>query len=122
MKVTVRSDGFEGYTKRALTRARRLASNEKIEAEMTITFETPLAMLDVLTTERIRLCEVARKQPFSITALATALKRDPKSVRRDVLKLERAGVVRIREQVNPGHGRVRIVEPVAERFELRARF
>ena len=122
MRMTVRSDGFEGYAKRALARAKRLAGNQKIEPEMTITFETPLAMLDLLTAERIRLCEVARKQPFSITALATALKRDPKSVRRDVLKLERVGVVRIREQVNPGHGRVRIVEPVAEKFELRARF
>ncbi|MGI8772032.1 MAG: hypothetical protein ACR2JE_11405 [Acidobacteriaceae bacterium] len=89
---------------------------------MTITFETPLAMLDVLTAERIRLCEVARKQPFSITALATALKRDPKSVRRDILKLECVGVLRVREQVNPGHGRMRIVEPVAEKFELRAHF
>jgi hypothetical protein len=36
--------------------------------------------------------------------------------------LQRVGVLRVREQVNPGHGRVRIVEPVAERFELRARF
>jgi predicted transcriptional regulator len=122
MRVTVRSDGFEGYSKRARARAKRLASNEKIEAEMTITFESPLAMLEVLTAERIRLCEVARKQPFSITALATALKRDPKSVRRDVLKLQRVGVLRVREQVNPGHGRLRIVEPVAESVELRARF
>jgi hypothetical protein len=55
-------------------------------------------------------------------ARASSLKRDLKSVRRDVRKLESYGVLRTREQINPGHGRVRIVEPVAECFELRASF
>ena len=87
MKITVRSDGFEGYKKRALTRAAK-----------------------------------ARRKALSISALATELNRDPKSVRRDVLKLESAGVVRLHEQINPGHGRVRIVEPTAKRFELIASF
>jgi len=122
MKVTVHSDGFEGYKKRTLARSKKLARHEKIQPEATITFESPLAMLQVLTAERIRLCEVARRQPFSISALAGELKRDPKSVRRDVLKLEQVGVLRTREEINPGHGKLRIVEPVAERFELRAQF
>jgi predicted transcriptional regulator len=93
-----------------------------VRPEVTIIFDNPLEMLEVLTAERIRLCEMARRQPFSITALAAELKRDPKSVRRDVLKLEAAGVLRTREQANPGHGRVRIVEPTAQRFELVASF
>jgi predicted transcriptional regulator len=66
--------------------------------------------------------EVARTKPYSVTALAKKLKRDPKSVRRDVQKLEQAGVLRTRQAINPGHGRVKIVEPVAQSFELRARF
>jgi hypothetical protein len=37
-------------------------------------------MLDVLTAERIRLCGVARRRAYSISALAAELKRDPKSV------------------------------------------
>ena len=111
MNVTVRSDGFEGYKKRARARAAKLARREQVRPEVTITFDNPLAMLEVLTAERIRLCETARRQAFSITALAAELKRDPKSVRRDVLKLEAAGVLRTQEQVNPGHGRVRIVVP-----------
>ncbi len=122
MKLTIRTDGFEGHKRRSLARARKLDRGERIEPERTITFESPLDMLEVLTVERVRLCEVARTQPFSISGLATALKRDPKSVRRDVLKLERVGVLRTREEINPGHGRVRIVEPVAKSFELRARF
>lgn len=43
-----------------------------------------------------------------------------KSVRRDVVKLEQAGMLRTYEETNPGHGRVRIVEPVAVRVEIRA--
>jgi hypothetical protein len=73
-----------------------------------------------LTAERLRLVQRVRARSSSITALAAALKRDPKSVRRDVLKLERAGVVRTREQINPGHGRVKIVEPVAREYRLTA--
>ena len=87
---------------------------EAIKPEITITFQDPLAMVEVLTAERLRLVQKVRTQSSSITALAAAPKRDPKSVRRDVLKLERAGVVRTRQQINPGHGRVKIVEPVGK--------
>lgn len=121
-KITVRSDGFEGYKKRALARASKLTRRETIEPEVSITFDNPLEMLEVLTAERIRLCETARRKPLSISALAAELKRDPKSVRRDVLKLEAVGVVRLYDQTNPGHGKVRIVEPTAQRFELISSF
>jgi hypothetical protein len=56
----------------------------------------------------------------SFSALAASLGRDPESVRRDVLKLERAGVARTREQINPGHGRVKVVEAVARQCQLTA--
>ena len=57
-----------------------------------------------------------------ITHLASALKRDPKSVRRDVGKLERIGVLRTRQQSNPGHGKIKIVDPVAKKYSLTAAF
>ena len=120
MKLKINTDGFGGYAKRALSRAKKLDRGETIKQEITITFEDPLAMMEVLTAERLRLVQRVRTQSASITALAAALKRDPKSVRRDVLKLERAGVVRTRDQVNPGHGRVKIVEPVARGYRLTA--
>jgi hypothetical protein len=104
----------------ALERARKMDRREAIKPEITITFEDPLAMVEVLTAERLRLVQKVRTQSSSITALAAAPKRDPKSVRRDVLKLERAGVVRTRQQINPGHGRVKIVEPVAREYRLTA--
>jgi predicted transcriptional regulator len=93
-----------------------------LEPEMTINFDSPLEMVQCLTAQRVRLFQTAQKRPHSVTELARVLGRDPKSVRRDVQRLERAGVLRTREAINPGHGRVKIVEPVAKSFELRARF
>jgi len=122
MRLVVNSDGLAGYEKRALKRARKLDHGELVRPEIHIVFEDPLAMVEVLTAERLRLVNKVRRKSASISALAAALKRDPKSVRRDVLKLERAGVVRTRQQVNPGHGRVRIVEPVAREYRLTAVF
>ena len=122
MKLTVRADGFEGWARRGRERARKLTRGEKVVAEKTINFESPFEMRKVLTVERMRLLETTRKQAFSVTGLAEELGRDPKSVRRDVLKLVRVGVLRTREKINPGHGRVKIVEPVAARVEMRASF
>ncbi|HTV64775.1 MAG TPA: hypothetical protein VMD98_04175 [Bryocella sp.] len=120
MRLKINADGFEGYAKRALARARRLDRRERIKPEITISFENPLAMVEVLTAERLRLVQQIRRKSLSISALAASLRRDPKSVRRDVLKLERAGVVRTREEANPGHGRAKIVEPVAREYRLTA--
>ncbi len=120
MPLKIHTDGFEGYGKRALARARKLDRRESIKSEITITFDNPLAMLEVLTAERVRLVQKLRTGSSSITGLAAALGRDPKSVRRDVLKLERAGVVRTHERTNPGHGRAKVVEPVARECRLTA--
>jgi predicted transcriptional regulator len=120
MRLKINADGFEGYAKRAVARARKLDRRERIKAEITITFENPLAMVEVLTAERIRLVQKLRTRSSSITALAAALGRDPRSVRRDIQKLERAGVVRTRQQINPGHGRTKVVEPVAREYRLTA--
>jgi hypothetical protein len=43
-------------------------------------------------------------------------------VTRDVNKLKSYGMLRLREEVNPGHGEMQIVEPVAERCEMRIEF
>jgi len=122
MRIRVHSDGFDGYAGRSLERAEKLARQEKIEPSIAITFDSPLSMLNVLTPERIRLCQVARTGSFSVTALAHELNRSAKAVRRDIAKLERIGMLRTRLQTNPGHGRVRIVESAAQKFELHAQF
>jgi predicted transcriptional regulator len=112
------TDGFEGFAKRSLDRAKKLDRGERIEPSFSLTFESPLQMLEVLTAQRVRVLQLARTHPYSITDLARKLGRDPKSVRRDVAKLEQHGVVRTRLKINPGHGRVKIAVPMAKRFEL----
>lgn len=122
MNLKIHTDGFEGFKKRSLDRARKLDRGERIAPAFGITFESPMEMFEVLTVQRVRLLEMARTKAYSLTALAKQLKRDPKSVRRDVAKLEQYGVVRTREEINPGHGRVKIVEPISKVLELRTRF
>jgi len=120
MKTKIFADGFEGHVKRSLARAAKFDRGEPVEAERIITFADPLHMMQCLTAERIRLCQVARKKRLSISALAEELGRNRGSVTRDVNKLKQFGLLRLREQVNPGHGVVQIVEPVAAKFDLRA--
>jgi len=120
MKTKVFTDGFEGHVRRSLERVRKMGRGERLEPERIITFADPLDMLECLTAQRIRLCQVARKKRLSISALAEELGRNRGSVTRDVNKLKRFGLIRLREQVNPGHGVVQIVEPVAQKFDMRA--
>ena len=120
MKTKIFSNGFEGHVRRSLDRAKRLGKSERLESQRTITFADPIHMLECLTAERIRLCQVARKKRLSISALAEELGRNRGSVTRDVNKLKQHGLIRLREEVNPGHGVVQIVEPVAQKFDLRS--
>lgn len=119
MKTKVFQDGFEGHVRRSLQRATKREKGERLEAEKIITFADPLDMVECLTAQRVRLCQVVRKKRLSISALAEELGRNRGSVTRDVNKLKGLGLLRLREQVNPGHGVVRIVEPVAQKFEMR---
>src|SRR5271170_3626302 len=120
MKTKVFADGFEGHVRRSLDRAARREWGERLEAERIITFADPLHMVQCLTAERVRIFQVVRTKRLSISALAEELGRNRGSVTRDVNKLKQFGLVRLREQVNPGHGVVQIVEPVAARVEMRA--
>ena len=119
MKTKVFHDGFEGHVRRSLERAAKREKGERLEAQKIITFADPIDMVECLTVQRVRLCQVVRKKRLSISALAEELGRNRGSVTRDVNKLKGFGLLRLREQVNPGHGVVQIVEPVAQRFEMR---
>jgi len=77
-------------------------------------------LLNVLTAERVRLLRRARAGSQPITELASGLKRDVRAVSRDVVRLEKAGLLRTSYRVNPGHGRYKVVEPVAREYSLTA--
>ena len=119
-KIEIRKDAFDHHVRRSLERAKKRANGEKLESERILTFEDPMMMFEVLSVQRVRLFNEVRKKPLSISALAIELGRNRGSVTRDVNKLKEYGLIRLREKVNPGHGRVQIVEPVAKKIEMYA--
>jgi predicted transcriptional regulator len=118
--MKVFTDGLEGFARRSLARAKKLDRGEPVPASISITFDDPLDMLAVLTPQRVKLIEVIKRKPMSVSDLAARLKRETRSVRRDVNRLEQVGVVKTHRATNPGHGSVRIVASVAETISLTA--
>jgi predicted transcriptional regulator len=119
-KVTIATETMEGFFNRVRSNAAKLDRGETIAPEISITFEDPLEFLNVLTAERVRLLRRAKSGSQPITELAMGLKRDLRAVSRDVVCLEKAGLLRTNYRVNPGHGRYKVVEPVAKEYKLTA--
>jgi predicted transcriptional regulator len=117
-KVTLTTGSTEDFFKRLRDHAKMLDRGEIIAPGITINFEDPLEMLEVLTAERVRLLRRVKAKSQHISALASGLKRDVRAVSRDVALLEKAGLLRTSYETNPGHGRIRIVTPVAQEYKL----
>jgi predicted transcriptional regulator len=116
--LNVSTGTTEDFFERSVKRARRLDRGEKLATQIRLTFEDPADLLRVLTAERVRVIHAVRLRPAPVTDLAIVLKRDRTAVKRDVKILTSFGLVRIHEETNPGHGRRKIVEPLASRYEL----
>jgi predicted transcriptional regulator len=117
VKFRVVADGVEGFFSRAREHARKLDKGEELEAEITISFENPADMIRVLSAERIRLLKMAKK-PSLVGELASCLKRDTRAVSRDINLLENFGLVHSSYVSNPGHGKRRVVETRAAKYQL----
>ena len=108
----------DAFFRRSAARAQRLDRGEKLLPEMRLTFEDPADLLRVLTAQRVRVLDAVRRKPAPVSELAAILKRDRTAVRRDVRILTTFGLVNTREETNPGHGRRKIVGPLASKCEL----
>ena len=86
----------------------------------TLTFVDPLEMLHFLIATKIKLINNIRNHPDSIYNIAKTTKRDRTAVMRDISELERFGLVRTHDEINPGYGRRKIVELVATSLKLEA--
>jgi predicted transcriptional regulator len=117
-KVTLRIGSTEDFFNRLLEHAKKLDKGEMLPPGITITFEDPEDLLEVLSSERVRLLRKVKGESLQISALAAGLKRDVRAVSRDVSLLEKAGLLRTSYLPNPGHGRMKIVEPVAREYKL----
>jgi predicted transcriptional regulator len=116
--VRVATGTAEDFFKRSLARARKLDRGVKLAAEIRLTFEDPADLMRVLSTERLRVLHTVRVTPRPVSDLAHVLKRDRKAVSRDVKILESFGLVRTHAEPNPGHGLMKIVEPLAAKYQL----
>ena len=67
--------------------------------------------------ERTRIRAI-REKPAPVSEPAVKLRRDRKAVKRDVTLLEFFGLISAREEINPGHGRRRIIAPLAAKYQL----
>ena len=113
MKTKIYTDGFEGWKKRALERAKAIDEGRPFPPSRGITFESAAEMVRLLTPARLDLFETVKKQSVSVKELAETLGRDVSAVRRDVSALEKFGIVASEHVVNPGHGRVRMISAPA---------
>jgi predicted transcriptional regulator len=118
MKTKVGTSSFAELREHKLARARKVDRKEPIPQEKRITFASADQMLSHITPKRVRLCEVAREKPRSITELAAVLQRDRRAVHRDVQALHAVGMLLLRRESNPGHGQVQLVTAAASRFHL----
>jgi predicted transcriptional regulator len=117
-KVTLTVSSTDEYFDRLRKRARAFDRGELLAPGITISFADPMEMLAVLTSERVRLLRHVKVEAQQISALAAGLKRDVRAVSRDVSLLEKAGLLRTSYRSNPGHGRLKLVEPVAQEYRL----
>jgi predicted transcriptional regulator len=117
-KVVLKTGSTDEFFGRLRDRAKRLDRGERLPSGITISFEDPMELLKVLTAERVRLLRSVKAGSQQVSALATGLKRDVRAVSRDVSVLEKAGLLRTSFVPNPGHGRLKLVEPVAQEYEL----
>jgi predicted transcriptional regulator len=117
-RVTVSSGTVEAFIGRSMERARKMDRGERLPLEITMTFEDPSDLVRLVSAERVRVLRAVRAKPAPVSELAATLRRDRKAVRRDVSLLESFGLVSTRDEPNPGHGRMRIVEPRAAKYRL----
>ena len=119
-RVTLKTGSTEEFFDRIRERAKKLDRGETLPPGITISFEDPMDLLKVITSERVRLLRRVKEESQQISVLALGLKRDVRAVSRDVSLLEKAGLLRTSYRSNPGHGRLKVVESVAQEYKLTA--
>jgi predicted transcriptional regulator len=118
--LTVKTGTVEEFFDNAKKVMRALDKKEPIKPSHTLVFTEPMEMLHFLSEKKMKLINAIRRQPDSITNIAKITKRNRAAVYRDIHEMERFGLVKTHEEINPGHGRHKIVELVAPALKLEA--
>lgn len=118
--LTIKTGTVDEFFTKVKSIMRAADKGEAIKPEHTVVFENPVELLHMLSNAKIKLINIIRKHPDSISNIAKAIKRNRAAVYRDIQELEKFGLVKTLEEVNPGHGRHKIVKVAADRLRLEA--
>ena len=119
-KLTVKTASEQEFFKRGLAIAKLADATKRLPTERVVSFEDPADLLNLLTTSKLELLRAVKEAPGSITIIAAKLRRDRSAVKRDMDRLAEAGLVTVEVKTLPGHGRMKEVRAVADRFRLEA--
>lgn len=118
--IIIKTGTADEFMARAKDIMRAADKKEAIQPSHTLIFEDPTEMLHFLSRTKVALINAIRKHPDSITNIAKMLKRNRAAVYRDVHEMELFGLVRVRNEINPGHGRHKIIQASALTLKLEA--
>lgn len=117
-KLNVAVDTEEEFFKRGKAIAAAADAGKTIKPFHSITFESVEDLLACMTPKRLLLLEAIRKKSASITSLAERVHRDRSSVSKDLVQLQKAGIVRVEAQPSQGHGTIKMVHAVAHKIDM----
>jgi predicted transcriptional regulator len=112
-KVTVKNQSFRNLSDTVM----QLRGSGT--SQMLVSFDSVADMRFCFTDMRMDLLKaLSENGPLTMGELAARLKRNRTAVARDVSALARTGVIEIERVVNPGHGRVTMVKPLARHYQF----
>lgn len=118
--IIVKVGSTQDFFDRVRQTMKSLDEGKPLESSHSITFEDPSDMLHFLNEGKIKLINVIRAQPDSITNLAKRSQRSREAVSKDIREMAKYGLIKISNAINPGHGRQKIIELVAGSLKLEA--
>ena len=118
--AVVRTSDLAGFFDRARSAGLRADQGLALDGSVTLAFEDPQAMFSVLSDARRRLMREVMHESKTIGQLSACLHRKRSAVTKDLMLLERQGLIVSRRETNPGHGVQKWVQAVAPRIEVMA--
>jgi len=118
--ITIKTGTVDEFMAHVKNVMRAADKGEPIKPSSTLTFADPTEMLHFLSAKKIELINLIRNHPDSVTNIAHAIKRNRSAVYRDICEMKKFGLVTIHEEINPGHGKHKIVELTAVKLKLEA--
>lgn len=120
-KISIGVKGKKEFFARGKEIAHMADKGKEIPHEMNIWFEDVADFNHFISENKIKLLAQIREAPCSITELAKRIHRNRSAVTRDVNELEESGLIQTEMVSNEGHGRSRLVKPIAKHLVLQIR-